>query len=175
MKKLILFTALLTLSLSSFAKSYSMAYINLGYGKLDVSSGGGDIIATVDSHNQLTHIKVDVTAGMFGMSETIEKTMSVKELMTGETFNFYMSGSIEPVLKIKALKGLGPDGGKIKLSYRKSDGFYYHEIEVARGVRTKNFNLWDGENMIEEVAINMRGGSPKNMYVGWSELVFVNE
>ncbi len=175
MKKIILMMALLTLSISSFAKSYSMAYINLGYGKLDVSSGGGDIIATVDKSNKLTHLKVDVTAGMFGISETIAKTMSVKELMSGETFNFYMSGSSEPVLKIKALKGLGPEGGKIKLSYRKSDGFYYHEIEIARGIESKSFSLWEGDSMIEEVAINMRGGSPKNMYVGWSELVLVNE
>jgi hypothetical protein len=171
MKKLIVFVICCLMSLPHLAQAYSIAHINLGYGKLDVSSGGGWLNVGVDKDNKLTRISIDVSAGMFGVNEDIKETMSINELLSGKTMNFYMSGAIEPVLKITPLAGFSKNGGKVKFSVRKSDGFYYEIIEIARGSKTQDFYIWKGNEIIEEIAVNMRGGKAATMYVGWYELV----
>ena len=171
MKKIMILAFCFLMNLPGIAQAYSISYINLGYGKLDVSSGGGWLNVGVDKNNKLTRISIDVTAGMFGINEDIQKSMDIKELLSGETFSFYMRGSLEPILKIKAEPHFTRDGGKVKLSIRKNDGFYSQIVELARGAKTQDFYLWRGDSIVEEIGINMRGSKPFNMYVGWYELV----
>ena len=171
MKKIMILVFCFFMTLPGIVQAYSISYINLGYGKLDASSGGGWLNVGVDKNNKLTRISIDVTAGMFGVNEDIQKSIDIKELLSGETFGFYMKGSLEPILKITAESGFSTDGGKVKLSIRKNDGFYYQIVELARGVKSQDFFLWKDDSIVEEIAINMRGTRPANMYVGWYELV----
>ncbi len=171
MKSLILVCFFFLLSLTSWADTYSVAHINLGYGKLDVSSGGGYLNVSVDKENKLTKIAIDVNAGMFGVYEDIYNAISIKELTSGNVLSFYMRGSIEPILKITPQTGFSADGGKVKFSVRKSDGFYYQMVEIAKGSKTKNYYLWGKDSIIDEIAINVRGSKASEMYVGWYEIV----
>jgi len=171
MNNFIIFFFCFMLSLTSYANTYSVAYINLGYGKMDVSSGGGYINVNVGKDNMLTNISIDVNAGMFGVNEDIYKNISIKELITGNVLNFYMRGSLEPILKITPQPGFSSSGGKVKFSVRKRDGYYYEMIEFAKGSKTKSFYLWKDDSIVDEIAINVRGSKASEMYVGWYDLV----
>jgi hypothetical protein len=171
MKKLSLSLLLFLFAHMAAAAQYSVAYINLGFGKMDVSSGDGSLKVSVDEQNKLTKISIDVVAGMFGVNEHIKKSLSVSELTAGETLYFYMSGGLEPVLKIIPQAGFNANGGKVKFGIRKADGFHHQTIELLRGKVSKKFHLWSGDSIISEIGINMRGYSAPKMYVGWYEFV----
>jgi hypothetical protein len=168
--KTLLILSICLFSMGIQAASHSMAKISLGFGKLDVSSGSGYLKVSTDAQNKITSISIDVTAGFFGYNTKIQHKEALKDLMNGGTLDFYMDGGASPVLKIKALTGFNANGGKLKLSVLKKDGYASSTIELARAVSNKKFYAWNGNSMISEVAINMRGYSIADMYVGWYEL-----
>jgi hypothetical protein len=171
MKRFLITLTLSIFSASVFASSkYSITNINLGYGKLDMSSGNGDLLAQVDAKNNLEKISIDVDAGMLGVNQNIKQSLSLKELTSGKTMMFYMDGAIEPIMKITSMAGFNSQGGKVKISVRKYDGFHYQIVELAKN-KSEQFRIWKEDNRINEIAINVRGYNFANMYVGWYELV----
>lgn len=170
MIKSLVILSLCLFSVLTQAGTYSMSKIALGYGKLDVSSGSGFLNVTTDAQNKISSISIDVTAGFFGMNTKIVHKEPILDLMNGGSLDFYMDGGANPVLKIKALAGFSANGGKLKLSVLEKTGYVSSTLELAREATSKKFMVWSGNSVIKQVAINMRGYSIADMYVGWYEL-----
>ena len=156
----------------ALAATYSMSKISLGYGKLDVGSGGGSINATSDDATQkLKTISINVTAGMLGFTQNIKQSQDVKALIEGKSLSFFMEGSKTAVMIIRPQAGFNAYGGKIKISVLKSDGYHTSALEIARGSVTNKYKFWYGGKAVTRFDINMRGYSIAEMVVGWYSIV----
>jgi hypothetical protein len=147
-----------------------MSKINLGYGKLDVSSGGGDLIVTTDAQNKLSSISIDVKAGFFGVTTPIKYSENMYNLSKGNALDFYMDGGRDAVMMIKALSGFNANGGKLQISVLKKEGYSSTTVQLARDSVSKKFKVWIGTSVVSQININMRGYSIPDMYVGWYEM-----
>jgi hypothetical protein len=168
--KFVLVLSFIITSALATAGTYSISKISLGYGKLDVSAGGGHLYVNVDDKNAISSLSINVTAGFFGASYPIKYSEKVSSLTSGRSLDFYMDGGASPVLKLQALSGFTSQGGKLKLSVLKNGGYASSTIEIWKGKLSNNFHLWNGDNMVESININMRGYKISDMYVGWYEL-----
>ncbi len=161
---------LFILSALSQAATYSMAKINLGYGKLNVGSGGGDLLVTTDAQYKLASISIDVRAGFFGMTTPIKYSENMYNLSKGSHLEFYMDGGRDAVMTIKAMAGFDENGGKLQISVLKKEGYTSSIVQLALDSVTKKFKVLMSNSVIGQININMRGYSIPDMYVGWYEM-----
>jgi hypothetical protein len=169
--KSILVTTFFVMSALASAGTYSISKISLGYGKLDVSAGGGHLYVNVDEKNTITSLSINVTAGFFGANYPIKYSEKISSLTSGKSLDFYMDGGSSPVLKLQALSGFTGQGGKLKLSVLKNGGYASSTIEIWKGKLSNNYHLWNGNTLVDSININMRGYKIADMYVGWYELI----
>lgn len=169
--KLNLIFLLASLSLHIFAGTYSISTISLGYGKLDVNAGSGNMLVTTDQSGKLQSVSIDVSAGFFGMKHRIQYSETVANLSSGKSIDFYMEGGSKPVLKLKSIGRFDAlNGGKLNFSVLKSEGYETTTLVIMRDSISKRFYLWDSsDRMIADVGLNMRGYTLASMYVGWYE------
>jgi hypothetical protein len=168
----VLFLMMASLGSEALAAKYSMAQISLGYGKLDIGSGGGYIYAsTDDATGKLKSISIDVTAGMLGFTQNINQSQDIKALIEGKSLSFYMEGSSKAVMIIRPQSGFNAYGGKISISVLKSSGYTSSNLEVAKGTTSKKYKFWYGDSSVSRFDINMRGYSIAEMVVGWYSIV----
>ncbi len=159
-------------SSNALASTYSMAKINLGYGKLDVSSGSGYVYANVDDQTKkLKSITIKANVGMLGFNQNISESQDIKTLVEGKALTIYMEGSSRAVLIIRPKPGFNSYGGNIELSVLKSDGYYNSSLGVARGASSGRYKFWKGSSEVVSFDINMRGYSIAELYVGWYRIV----
>ena len=168
----VLFLMMVSLGSEALAAKYSMAKISLGYGKLDVGSGGGYIYATSDdTTHKLKSISINVTAGMLGFTQNISQSQDVKALVDGKSLSFFMEGSNKAVMIIRPQAGFNAYGGKIKISVLKSSGYSDSSLEILRGSVSNKYKFWYGNKAVTRFDINMRGYSIAEMVVGWYSIV----
>jgi len=153
------------------AKTQVMSKISLGFGKLDIGAGGGNIIANVDSQNKLQGISVNINAKFFGLNQKMSFSQNVQQLTKGEALKFYMEGSKSALMIVKPLPGFNTNGGKMKISILHDDGYHSSVVELNKGAYTKEFHMWKGEDKISSFDFNLRGYSLAELLVGWYELV----
>jgi hypothetical protein len=154
------------LGLSAHAAKYSAGKVKLSYGSLGVGAGSGKVYITADENNKFQKLSIDVTAGMLGIEERIQESISLSRLKSGKALEFEMAGADKPALKIIADKNFDEDGGKATMKFLTKNGYQTVKIELARGSRTKKFAIWKGDNKVESISVNMRGYKIKDMYVG---------
>jgi hypothetical protein len=169
LKMTLILLAAFTANLAN-AKVVRLANISLGYGKLDVSAGGGGMSVLVDASNRLQGVSVKVNANLFGISSKINQYMDMHQLAKGETQRFYMQDGKYPILTIKPKPGFGVNGGQLHLAFLTQSGYQYEDLEIERGANTGQFRLFRGDQMITEIELNVRGYSLDEMKIGWYEL-----
>lgn len=157
-------------SVTAFADSYSIAKIDIGFGALDIPSGGGDLFLDFDAEKKITGLTIDVTTGFWDAEERTVEKISLDQLLSGETIHYQADGSSNPIFKITASPDFGPSGGGVRIGIRKEDGFHYEDVQLTRDPVSGLGFLWQQKSRIREIAINVRGMNPEKMCVGWYEL-----
>ena len=152
------------------AKVVRLANISLGYGKLDVGAGNGYISALTDSKNQLLGISVKALADLFGIESNISKYIEVGSLAKGESQRFLMDGGKSAILVIKPKGGFTGQGGQIQLSILTTVGYIHENLEITKGAQSGQYRIYRGEQMINQIDLNLRGYSVAEMKVGWYDL-----
>lgn len=173
MKLKITLAIILTLILSISVKaqeSYLLAEINLGYGMLDLTAGGGSLNIAVDRRHRIIGIGIDVIGGVFGFDEHVLAAQTLDEMMAGKSLNYEMKEAKQPLFKVTALENFGAYGGEVRISMRNSNGFQTMFVNIARDSESGRYHLYENKNKVKELAINLRGYGIPELYIGWYEL-----
>lgn len=148
-----------------------LAQINIDYGALDISIGGGSLAIAVDENNKIVGVGFNVLAGFMGIEDHRKGALTLSQLMDGESLNYSMPDAKEPLIKTTALSGFGPDGGDLKVSIRRSDRFVSKVVKLARDSATGKFSLWAGDHKVSEIKVNIGGYGFSDFYVDWYKLI----
>jgi hypothetical protein len=156
----------------AMASSYTMAKINVGYGKLDIQSGSGYVYANADDQTgKLKGISIRLNVGILGYNQNISEYQDIKSLVEGKSLSFNMEGSHRAVLIIRPKPGFNAYGGNIDISVLKSNGYQTTSLSISRGMLTQHYKFWKGSSEVYRFNINTRGYSIAELYVGWYEIV----
>jgi hypothetical protein len=144
-------------------KKEKLSKITIRHGAFGVGIGGGEFFAK-SSEGKLVSLNIDVTVGLFGVTENIKESISLDKLIKGEKLKFQMEGGSRDVLVVEPQSGFSALGGIVKFKIWNGENYSSESMSIKKinGV----FVAQKGGSKVVDLDIHMRGLSIANMYVG---------
>jgi len=149
--------------ITASTKKENLSKITIRHGTFGINVGGGDFFAKT-SEGKLVSLNIDVTVGLFGMSENIQESITIDRLIKGEKLKFKMDGGSKDVLIVEPQTGFTALGGTVKLKIWNGSAYTSDTITVKK-VNNVFVAQKNGKKVVD-LDIHMRGLSVANMYVG---------